>query len=59
MIEAMAQFLLLFIGLGAPERVDDDLTRAYAGEWTTWMSDPGRPRPSHRGRAVAAARTTG
>jgi hypothetical protein len=39
MIEAMAQFLLLFVGLGAPERAEDDATRAYAGEWATWMSD--------------------
>jgi hypothetical protein len=35
----MAEFLLLFVGPGAPERFEDDVTRAYAGEWAAWMSE--------------------
>jgi hypothetical protein len=34
----MAQFLLLFVGLGAPERADDVQTEAYTAEWAQWMA---------------------
>ena len=36
----MAQFMLLFVGLGAPEQVaaDDAQTQAYMVKWTDWMA---------------------
>ena len=34
----MAQFMLLFVGLAAPEQADDSLTKAYEEKWADWMS---------------------
>jgi hypothetical protein len=34
----MAQFMLLFVGLAAPEQADDSLTKAYEAKWATWMT---------------------
>ncbi len=34
----MARFMLLFVGLAAPERADDSQTRDYEAKWVDWMS---------------------
>ncbi len=34
----MAQFMLLFVGLGAPEQADDAETQAYTVKWGEWMA---------------------
>jgi hypothetical protein len=34
----MAQFMLLFVGLAAPEQADDTQTLAYEEKWADWMS---------------------
>jgi hypothetical protein len=34
----MAQFMLLFVGLTAPELADDSQTQAYTARWADWMS---------------------
>jgi hypothetical protein len=34
----MAQFMLLFVGFGAPEQADDEETQAYARKWVDWMA---------------------